>query len=205
MIKDIRYKFEEYEVSLNGEKFDLKEVGSCDRNQKILLNAMLNFGETEFEDGMLALTARNIVNFWNYASDTILKDYSVNKYYQLLNLPEPYSEKVPTIKTSGAFHSNDFKMTVCWIAKDTGIVSSPIAYEQRGLKLRDLEYQDTIGSIYPEYFELYYMIDRANEHWKEWKNSEKYNFLEELEKHSEKREFILPKNLAELLNKHKGE
>ena len=50
-----------------------------------------------------------------------------------------------------------------------------------------------------------YKVDKANSNWKKWGNKEKYEFLEELEEHSKKREFIIPTNLKELLNKHKNE
>ena len=83
--------------------------------------------------------------------------------------------------------------------------SAPIALEQKGLKLKELQYGDVIGSLFPEYLDLYYKVDKANSNWKKWGNKEKYEFLEELEEHSKKREFIIPNNLKELLNKHKNE
>ncbi|MCH5150978.1 MAG: hypothetical protein J1G30_09960, partial [Spirochaetales bacterium] len=94
---------------------------------------------------------------------------------------------------------------IVWAKNDAKIFSAPIAYKQEGLKLKELEFGDTIGTLYPEYLELYYKVDNANTQWKDWGNKEKYEFLEELELHSAKRKIIIPANLKELLNKHKNE
>lgn len=206
MIKDIRYKFENFIIEEKDNDLSLTQISQVDNyEQKMLFTAMLNFGYISFEPGVFSVTAKDIVNFWTYANTTVLKDISIEKYYSLLNLKTPYTERIPSIKTEGSFHANDFRMTVVWLKTDSNMYSAPIAYEQKGLKLKELEFGDDLGTLYPEYLELYYKIDKANTKWKEWGNKEKYEFLEEIEKHTLKRKFEIPINLMELLNKHKNE
>ena len=45
--------------------------------------------------------------------------------------------------------------------------SAPKAYKQNGLELYNFE-DEKVGSIYPEYFYLYEIIDEANTKWKNW-------------------------------------
>lgn len=206
MIIDIRYKFDDFNVIEKDNDLTLEPV-SKDYNfeQQMLFSAMLNFGYIGFEPGVFSVTAKDIVSFWNYANTTVLSNYSIEKYYSLLKIDTPYQERIPEIKTEGSFHAKDFSLTVTWIKTDSNMYSAPIALEQKGLKLKELQYGDVIGSLYPEYLDLYYKVDKANSNWKKWGNKEKYEFLEELEEHSKKREFIITTNLKELLNKHKNE
>lgn len=206
MIIDIRYKFDDFNVIEKDNDLTLEPV-SKDYNfeQQMLFSAMLNFGYIGFEPGVFSVTAKDIVSFWNYANSTVLSNYSIEKYYSLLKIDTPYQERIPEIKTEGSFHAKDFSLTVTWIKTDSNMYSAPIALEQKGLKLKELQYGDVIGSLYPEYLDLYYKVDKANSNWKKWGNKEKYEFLEDLEEHSKKREFIIPTNLKELLNKHKNE
>ena len=206
MIIDIRYKFDDFNVIEKDNDLTLEPV-SKDYNfeQQMLFSAMLNFGYIGFEPGVFSVTAKDIVSFWNYANSTVLSNYSIEKYYSLLKIDTPYQERIPEIKTEGSFHAKDFSLTVTWIKTDSNMYSAPIALEQKGLKLKELQYGDVIGSLFPEYLDLYYKVDKANSNWKKWGNKEKYEFLEELEEHSKKREFIIPTNLKELLNKHKNE
>lgn len=206
MITDIRYKFDDFNVIEKDNDLTLEPV-SKDYNfeQQMLFSAMLNFGYIGFEPGVFSVTAKDIVSFWNYANSTVLSNYSIEKYYSLLKIDTPYQERIPEIKTEGSFHAKDFSLTVTWIKTDSNMYSAPIALEQKGLKLKELQYGDVIGSLFPEYLDLYYKVDKANSNWKKWGNKEKYEFLEELEEHSKKREFIIPTNLKELLNKHKNE
>ena len=206
MITDVPYKFSDYLVAENGHELSLSaKSGSCNPEQKILFTAMLNFGYIGFEPGVFSVTARDIVGFWNYAKSAILQDYTIDRYYALLNLGKPYRERIPSLKTYGAFHANDFEMKVVWVKNDAKIFSAPIAYDRKGLELKELDFGDTIGILYPEYLELYYKVYNANTQWRGWGNKEKYEFLEDLETHSAKREIIIPQNLKELLNKHKDE
>lgn len=206
MITDIRYKFENFNVIEKDYELILQPISKeYSFDQQILFTAMLNFGYIGFEPGIFSVTAKDIANFWNYAKSTVLIDYSIEKYYSILKIDAPYKERIPVITTEGSFHAKDFNLSVTWIKTDSNMYSAPVAYEQKGLKLKDFEFGDVIGSLYPEYLDLYYKIDRANSNWKKWGNKEKYEFLEELDEHSKKREFIIPTNLKELLNKHKNE
>lgn len=205
MIKDIRYEYEKFLVSENLNDLLLTPLTeNYDFNKQNLFTSMLNFGYISFEPGIFSVTARDIVSFWEYAKSSVLKDYSIESYYSLLNIETPYTERLPCIKTEGSFHAKDFKLSITWIKTDSSMYSAPIALEQKGLKLKDQEYGDVLGSLFPEYFELYYKIDNANSKWRDWGNKEKYNFLEELEEQSSKRIFVIPKNLLELLNKYKN-
>ena len=165
---------------------------------------MLNFGYIGFEPGIFSVTAKDIVNFWQYSKQNVLKDYTLEQYYELLNLSPPYTERIPEIKTEGSFYTNNCTISIVWMKNDSNMFSAPIAYEQKGLKLKELEYGDTLGSLFPEYFELYYLVDKANSKWQTWGNKEKYDFLEELENHTKKRTFIISDNLMQLLNKHRN-
>ena len=206
MIKEVRYRFENFRIEeKNNNLFVVPNSLNYSIEQRKIFSAMLNFGYINFELGEFSVTARQIVDFWDYAKSSVLSACSIDCFFEILNLGKPFSERIPSIKTQGAFHSNDFKMSVVWAKTDSSMFSVPIAYEQKGLKLYDLEYGEFLGSIYPEYFELYYLIDVANISWSTWALKDRYKFLELLEKHSKKRKIILPKNLFELLNKHKGE
>lgn len=206
MITDIRYKFSEFNIIEKDNDLTLEPTTkNYNYDQQMLFTAMVNFGYIGFEPGIFSVTAKDIVNFWNYAKSTVLINYSIENYYSILKIEAPYKERIPLLKTEGAFHAKDFCLSVTWIKTDSNMYSAPIAYEQKGLKLKELEFGDVIGSLYPEYLELYYKIDKANSNWKKWGNKEKYDFLGELEEHSQKREFIIPTNLNEIVNKYKNE
>lgn len=208
MIKTVRYVFDNFLVKREGDSFVLEEnqdrEKKVNREQKILFNTMLHVGYTEFEEGVFSVTSKDIVQFWEYAKDTLLHTYSLETYYALFHLETLYDAQVPTIKTEGSFHAHDFKMTVAW-QKEGKTVSTPIAFTQSGLKLKELEFGDTLGTLYPEYFTLYYLIDNANENWAQWNLKARYDFLLELEALSAKRKIHIPQNLCELSNRHKYE
>lgn len=205
MIKDIRYKFDDFSIAENDNEFSLiTNSNEYNYEQKVLFTMMLNFGYIGFEPGIFSVTAKDIVNFWQYTNQNVLKDYTLEHYYELLNLNQLYTDRIPYLKGEGAFHSNDFAISVRWMNVDSNMYSEPIAYEQKGLKLKELEYGDTLGSLFPEYFELYYLVDKANTNWSNWGNKEKYEFLEELDNHTKKRSFEISDNLMQLLNKHRN-
>lgn len=206
MITDIRYKFDGFNIiEKDNDLFLEPTIKNCNYDQQMLFTVMLNLGYIGFEPGVFCITAKDIVNFWNYANATVLNDYSIESYYSILKIDAPYKERIPLLKTEGSFHAKDFCLSVTWIKTDSNMYSAPIAYEQKGLKLKELDFGDVIGSLYPEYLELYYKIDKANSNWTKWSNKEKYDFLEELDEHTKKREFIIPMNLKELINKHRNE
>lgn len=199
-MKNIRYKFEDYEVHEDETGFSLvtKNDEKANHEQKILFTQMLNFGYINFKAGDFSVTSKDIFDFWNYAKSNILENVKIEKYYSLLNLPEPYTERLPSIETKGAFSANDFSMSVVWKKQDSKMFSSPVSFEQSGLKLKDKKFGDTVGSLFPEYFELYSKIDDANESWKNWNLKQRYEFLDNLDSLSKKREILIPKNLQEL-------
>ena len=206
MIKTLRYPFKDFEITEKDNILILKPVNENYSAEQIkLFTMMLNFGYIEFEPGVFSLTSKDVVSFWEYSKESILKNYSLEQYYSVFGLEKIYTKRLPSLKTEGAFHANDFKMTVVWVKTDSTMYSAPIAYEQKGLKLKELQYGDVLGTLYPEYFNLYYMIDEANSDWKDWTQKERYDFLEKLEDYSNLRKIIIPANLMELLNKHKNE
>lgn len=206
MIKEITYVFKNFEIQEQNNTLILKATNEeYDVEQMKVFTMMLNFGYIGFEPGDFKLTAKDIISFWEYSKTSILKNYSLEKYYSVFGLGKLYTERLPSIKTEGAFHANDFKMTVVWQKTDSNMFSAPLAYKQEGLKLKELQYGDVLGALYPEYFNFYYLIDRANSNWKNWNLKERYEFLEKLEEHSKLRKIIIPSNLMELLNKHRNE
>lgn len=205
MIKNVRYKYEDFIVKKNSEILCISPKNpDYSIEQRELFTAMINFGYIEVDEGIFSITSKQIVDFWNYAKDTVLTKYSIEKFYEVLNLGDIYKEKIPGLKTTGSFYANDFVFTVVWSKTDSNMMVTPIAYKQEGLKLKELEFDETLGCIYPEYFELYEMIDTANLNWKTWNTKERYDFLEKIEHHSTKRKIIIPNNLMELLNMHKN-
>lgn len=205
MITDIRYPFGKYNVAEKDNNLFLeKKSQECSSEQYLLFSSMLNFGYIGFEPGVFSVTAKDIINFWKYACSTILKNYTIEKYYKLLNIEAPYKDRIPILKTEGSFSSKDFKIFVAWKKIGTNTYSQAIKYEQKGLKLKDNSGY-VLGSLYPEYLELYYKVDNANSNWEKWGNKERYDFLEEIDEHSKKREVKLDTNLRELLSKHKNE
>lgn len=201
MIKTVRYKFENFEVKENVAGFSLiskKTDKNANPEQKILFTQMLNFGYINFKPGDFSVTSKDIFDFWNYAKNNILENYSIEKYYSLLELPNLYTERIPSIETKGAFSANDFLMNVVWKKQNSKIYSTPVSFEQSGLKLKDKKLGDIIGSLFPEYFELYYKIADANENWKSWNFKRRSEFLDELDSLSKERRFLIPTNLQEL-------
>lgn len=208
MIINKLYKFENYLVDEKDDSLQLSTIKEdFNERQRNLFATMLNFGYIEFKKGTFVISAKDIINFWKYSNKTILSDYSLNEYYKLFNLTDLYTEKIPTIKTKGAFHSNDFSMTVVWKKADSTMYSQPLAYKQNGLELIDINYEDDVlGSLFTEYIELYSMIDQANHSWKNWKNEERYDFLTNLISFAKEatlngHDIIIPDNLRELEKK----
>ena len=208
MVINKKYTFENYKIEEKTDSLFLNCIGgNFNERQRNLFSIMLNFGYIEFNTGVFIICANDIINFWKYANKTILSDYSLNEYYKLFNLSDLYTEKIPTIKTKGAFHSNDFSMTVVWKKADSTMYSQPLAYKQNGLELIDINYEDDVlGSLFTEYIELYSMIDQANHSWNNWKNEERYDFLTNLISFAKEatlngHDIIISDNLRELEKK----
>lgn len=169
--------------------------------QFTLLNSILQFGYTSFSEGQFKITDKQLIDFFNSSKSTVLKDFDINKYYELLGISEIYTKQIPTITEKETFISDSYQMNVAWENDtDTGkMKSAPKSYKRDGLEIYNFE-DEKLGSIYPEYYELYEMIDNANRNWKDWTKTERYSFLDNLVELSNKRKFIISN---ELLQAHK--
>ncbi len=202
MINDIEYEYNNFSITENNDSFILEyKTSDYELEQYSLFNMMLNFGYVEIKTGTLKIRTTDIVSFWEYAKDSVLRKYSLDDYYSILGFQKLYNEKLPSIKIKGAFYSKDFSMKIVWVKVDTQTISTPISYAQEGISLKDPKYGDVLGALFPEYLELYDMVDNANRNWCTWDNSDKQNFLEHLEKQNIKRRIVIPKELSELLNR----
>lgn len=166
-----------------------------------LLNSMLQFGYSPFTEGQFKITDKQLIDFFNYSRASVLKDFDINKYYELLGISEIYTKQIPTITEKETFISDSYQMNVAWENDtDTGkMKSAPKSYKRDGLEIYNFE-DEKLGSIYPEYYELYEMIDNANHNWKAWTKTERYTFLDNLVELSNRRKFIISN---ELLQAHK--
>ena len=169
-----------------------------DFDQFTLFNSMMNFGYIQFSEGKLIISDKQIVEFFNYAKDNILRNIDIAQYYKLLDISSPYTRQIPTITENERFISNSHKMTVAWENDTTTgkMKCSPKAFKRDGLEIFNFE-GELLGSIYPEYFRLYEIIDNANSNWKIWTNTERYAFLDELVNLSSKRPFIISDELLQ--------
>lgn len=166
--------------------------------QFMLFNAMLNFGYISFSENTFQLTDNQIIDFLNYARSSVLHDKSIEEYYSLLELPVPYTKQVPTITEREVFVSDSYQMNVSWI-NDISLgkmASAPKSYKNDGLELFNFE-GEPLGSLFPEYYALYELVDTANENWKNWTKTERYAFLDRLMELSQKRKVIIPKSLLQ--------
>lgn len=165
-----------------------------------LFNLIINFGYTPIPTEELIITDEQIVNFWNYAKDSILKNMDLNKYYSAFGIAPIFTSKVPTLKLSGAFFSEKYEIIVTWINDVTvsQIKAQPQRYKRIGLELYSFD-DEIKGSIMPDYYYLYKIVDDANSNWHQMTKSEKYNFLVELRTISENTRFIMPSDLISTL------
>ena len=163
-----------------------------------LFNSMLSFGYIQFFEGVFKITDKQIINFYNYAKDSELHEINIDSYYSILGLSEPYIRQIPTITEKETFISDSYQMTVAW-ENDTSsgkMKSAPKAFKRDGLEIYNFE-NEKLGSIYPEYFKLYEIIDNANKNWKGWTKTERYTFLDELVDLSKKRKFLMSKEMLQ--------
>ena len=166
-----------------------------------LFNSMLSFGYVPFYEGTFKITDKQIIDFYNYAKTSFLNEMDINTYYSILGLSEPYIRQIPTITEKETFISDSYQMTVAW-ENDTSsgkMKSAPKAFRRDGLEIYNFE-DEKLGSIFPEYFKLYEIIDNANINWKSWTKTERYAFLDELVSLSNERKFIMT---TEMLQAHK--
>lgn len=163
-----------------------------------LFNSMLNFGYISFTEGSFKITDKQIIDFYNYAKTAVLKEITINSFYSILGLTEPFTRQIPTITEKETFISDSYQMTVAW-ENDTSsgkMKSAPKAFKRDGLEIFNFE-GEKLGSIFPEYFKLYELIDNANINWKKWTKTERYSFLNNLVNLSKKRKFIISNELLQ--------
>src|SRR5574344_1040754 len=93
------YEYTAFSVRTEGKAFrlEIEDYKKATFEQMKLFNAMINFGYIAFNEGILKLNDKDIVNFWNYAKDSVLKTINLKEYYSILSISEPYSKQIPTI------------------------------------------------------------------------------------------------------------
>ena len=80
------YKIQKTDNSL------LKLIPDCDNENELLfeqytlLNSILQYGYTSFTEGQFKITDKQIIDFFNYSRASVLKDFDINKYYELLGI-----------------------------------------------------------------------------------------------------------------------
>lgn len=200
---NIKTYFYPYKIQKN-ENMQLKLIPNTKNEKNLLfeqftlLSSMLQFGYIQFYEGQFKITDKQIIDFYNYAKTTVLKNIDINKYYALLEISEPYIKQIPTITEKERFISDSYQMNVAW-ENDTStgkMKSAPKSYKRNGLEIYNFE-DEKLGSIFPEYFELYEIIDNANRNWKAWTKTERYSFLDTLVELSHKRKFVIPDELLQ--------
>lgn len=197
-----QYIYRQFSVQKDDILFSLKvnDYKNTRPEQFNIFSLMINFGYIPIDSGELFFTDRQIVDFWNYGKSSVLKNIELNQYYENFGIAPTFTTKIPTLKTSGAFFSEQYNIRVTWI-NDTSvgkIASSPQSYRRDGLELFGID-DEIKGSLLPEYFHLYEIVDEANTKWPNMTKTEKYNFLVELNLISGKTKFCLPKELASTL------
>lgn len=196
------YEYPDFLVKKNNKKLVLepKDLSDSSFEQRKLFNSMLNFGYVPFKEGIFRVSDKQIVDFWNFASNSVLSQSDIKEYYQILGLALPYNTQIPTIKETGAFISDSFVMSVAWM-NDTStgkMASAPKAYKRDGLELFNFD-EENLGSIYPEYFELYELVDLANSSWKTSTKTERFEFAKKIEKIGSRRKIVLSKSIEQAL------
>ncbi len=188
------YTFENYIIETDsfGKNLVVKDFSKIkDIGQKILFQQMLNNPEMDFQNGVFTLSDEQILTFWKFCKQEI-EDYTGEEYLKALGLSSPYTQKVPYIKTEGAFSSENYKLKIVFCDGITKIGAiNPKAYKQEGLELLDFN-GIVLGSLYPEFYELFCLVEEANQNWKVYTQSERYDFINAVKKLSESRKIFLP-------------
>lgn len=192
------YKIQKTDNSLFKLIPDYDNENELSFEQYTLFNSILQYGYTSFTEGQFKITDKQLIEFFNYSKSTVLKDFDINKYYDLLGISETYTKQIPSITAKETFNSNSLQMNVAWENDtDTGkMKSSPKSYKRDGLEIYNFE-NEKLGSIYPEYYELYEIIDNANRKWKDWTQTERYSFIDNLVELSNKRKFLIKDELLQ--------
>lgn len=192
------YRFENYKIETDsfGKNLIVNDYAKLNNiNQKILFQQMVNCPDMKLENGQFSLTDEQIFSYWK-----ILKadfpDYSCEDYYETLELLPFYSEKIPYLKCDGAFASNDYKIKVVFCDGITKVGPvNPKAFKQDGIELMDFDGK-VLGALYPEYYELFLLVDDVDKKWKGSSQVQRYDFVDKVKKLSENRKILLPNFFA---------
>ena len=159
--------------------------------QKIVFQQMVNCPVIELENGEFSLTDEQIFTYWKILKNDF-SDYPCEDYFAAMELLPLYSKKTPYIKCEGAFSSNTYNMKVVFCDDITkfGPVN-PKSFKQDGFKLLDLD-GSVLGSLYPEYYELFFLVDEADRNWQKYSQAQKYNFIDKVKELSGQRKIFLP-------------
>ena len=188
------YFFENYSIETDsfGQTLVIKDYSKVNIGQKLLFQQMLSNPILHFENGPFSLTDSQILEYWKSCKNSIGEDYTSEEYFESLELNKPYTDKFPYIKTEGAFASKTYKMKVIFCDKLTKIGPiNPKAYKKDGFELLDFD-ENILGSLYPEYVELFNCVDEANQKWSFYSQAERYSFIDKVKKLSETKQIFLP-------------
>ncbi len=193
-----KYLYPQFSIEKDSALFSIKvnDYKNVTPEQINIFSLMVNFGYNSISSDLLYFTDEQIVDFWNYSKDSVLKNIKLNQYYRDLGISPVFDAKIPTLKIKGAFFSNQYELIVTWVndpSKDK-IAALPQNYRRIGVELFNMD-GELKGSIIPEYFLLYKLVDDANEKWSKMTKSEKYDFLVELSSISEHTKFLMPQEL----------
>lgn len=196
------YKYEQFSIQKDKLLYsiNINSYKNTSPEQVNLFTLMVNFGYTSISTEQISFTDEQIVRFWDYGKDSVLKNMNLNEYYENFGIAPMFTSKIPTLKTTGAFFSDKFELKVTWI-NDTSegkIASSPQSYKRNGLELLGAD-EEVKGSITPEYFHLYELVDMANTRWARMTKSEKYKLLVELSSIRDRTKFLIPSTLQSTL------
>lgn len=196
------YKYDQYSVIKDDLLYSLNinDYQKSSPEQINLFTLMINSGYTPIISEQISFSDEQIVNFWNYAKDSFLTSMQINQYYSLLALAPILTSRIPTLKMTGAFYSPDVVFSVLWkTQQSSGMIKSVSPrYLLKGLELFSSD-DELKGSLAPEYFNLYKLVDKANKNWHKMTKSEKYNYLVELRTISENTRFEMPSELISTL------
>ncbi len=188
------YTYDNYSIETDsfGQNLGIKDYSKLNVGQKILFQKMLSNPVLHFENGTFCLTENQILDFWKSCKELYGEDYTSEEYLESLGFKKPYTDKIPYIKTEGAFASENYKLKVvfCDSLTKMGPVN-PKAYKRDGFELLDFD-GNCLGSLYPEYVELFNCVSEANQKWASYSQVERYDFINKVKQLSESRKIYLP-------------
>jgi hypothetical protein len=95
MINDIEYEYNNFSITENNDSFILEyKTSDYELEQYSLFNMMLNFGDVEIKTSTLKIRTTDIVSFWEYGKDSVLRKYSLDDYYSILGFQKLYFQNI---------------------------------------------------------------------------------------------------------------